>query len=79
MSFGNKHPGSAQLERFMRGELSRVETRPIVRHLLIGCPRCSLATRRLWHLGERSTGVKVELAEAVLQRSRGGRRMTNEV
>lgn len=45
------HPHPAQLERFMRGELSREEAFPLVRHLLAVCPKCLPATRRLWFLG----------------------------
>ena len=45
------HPHPIQLERFMRGELSRAEARPVVRHLLSRCPACLPVTRRLWFLG----------------------------
>ncbi len=47
------HPPEAQLERFLRGELSRAEVRPIVRHMLSGCPECRKVTRPLWELMER--------------------------
>jgi hypothetical protein len=45
------HPHPAELERFMRGELSRGEACPVVRHLLVACPACLKVTRRLWALG----------------------------
>jgi hypothetical protein len=47
------HPAREQLERWMRGELSRSEGAGIVRHLLAGCPACLQVTRRLWDLGDR--------------------------
>lgn len=46
------HPHTEQLERLLRGGLSRTETRPVVRHLLISCPECVSVTRRLWALGD---------------------------
>lgn len=45
------HPHPVQLESFLRGELSRGEIRPVVRHLLASCPACLKVTRRLWVLG----------------------------
>jgi hypothetical protein len=47
------HPPEAQLERFMRGELSRAEVRPLVRHMLSGCPECLKVTRPIWKLMQR--------------------------
>lgn len=44
------HPGPQQIERFVKGEASRAETRDVVRHLLLGCPKCSQAVRPLWGL-----------------------------
>lgn len=37
---GEYHPASAELDRFMLGELSPQETRRILAHLLPGCDRC---------------------------------------
>jgi tetratricopeptide (TPR) repeat protein len=34
------HPGTAELDRFLRGELTPREAAPIVAHLLIGCEHC---------------------------------------
>jgi hypothetical protein len=48
------HPHPKQLERFLRGELSRSEVAKVVRHLLAGCPACQQVTRRLWDLGDRA-------------------------
>jgi len=45
------HPSQDALERFMRGELPRAQAAVVVRHLLRGCPLCSLETRWLWRLG----------------------------
>jgi hypothetical protein len=44
------HPALQQIERFVRGESTRGETRDVVRHLLLGCPKCSQAVRPLWGL-----------------------------
>ena len=44
------HPGRRQIERFVKGECTRGETRDVVRHLLLGCPKCSEAVRPLWGL-----------------------------
>ena len=44
------HPAEHELQTFMRGELSRPETLPIVRHMLSGCPECLKVTRPLWEL-----------------------------
>jgi hypothetical protein len=38
---GGEHPGPGQLGRFVRCELSREESRSVVRHLLTGCPACA--------------------------------------
>ena len=46
------HPQKEQLERFLRGELSRLDVLPIVRHLLSGCTECLKVTRPLWELME---------------------------
>ncbi|MFL6264294.1 MAG: hypothetical protein ACJ76Y_31795 [Thermoanaerobaculia bacterium] len=58
------HPTASELERFMRGELTRSETRAVVRHLLAGCGICRAVTRRLWSFGdrpgERRTGFDFE-------------------
>ena len=53
---GRSHPIAEQLERFMRGELTRPETLPIVQHLLSGCYDCVKVTRPLWALMERVGG-----------------------
>lgn len=47
------HPHPDQLERFMTDQLPRSEARPIIRHLLTGCPVCTRVTRDLWRLGDR--------------------------
>lgn len=44
------HPAEVRLESFLRGELSRAEVRPVVRHLLTGCPECLKVTRPFWAL-----------------------------
>jgi len=36
-----EHVSEGLLERFFRGQLSRQETRRLVRHLLTGCPQCT--------------------------------------
>lgn len=46
------HPAQSQLERFLRGELTRAEARQVVRHLLTGCPSCVAVARRVWRLGD---------------------------
>jgi len=51
---GQGHPCERELKRFMHGELTRPESREIVRHLLLGCPRCIQVTRRLWTLSGRA-------------------------
>jgi hypothetical protein len=48
-----KHPEPAELQRFLRGEVSRDEARAILRHLLTGCPECVAVTRPLWGLAKR--------------------------
>lgn len=45
------HPAPARLGSFLRGELSREESRALVRHLLTGCPDCAAVLRPL--LGQR--------------------------
>lgn len=47
------HPPAATLQRFVRGDLDRVEVRKVVRHLLAGCSRCRGAVRGAW---QRSAG-----------------------
>ena len=49
---GERHPARKELQRLMKGELSRVEARVVVRHLLRSCPICTRETRKLWHFGE---------------------------
>lgn len=44
------HPAPQQIERFVKGECDRNETRDVVRHLLLGCPKCSEKVRPLWGL-----------------------------
>jgi hypothetical protein len=46
------HPEAEQVERFLRGELTRAEVRAVVRHLLTRCPRCVEVAGRLWNLGD---------------------------
>lgn len=48
LASGQGHPCEQELERLMHSELTRQEAREIVRHLLVGCPRCLQVTRRLW-------------------------------
>jgi hypothetical protein len=52
------HPEAERVERFMRGELTKPESRAVVRHLLTRCPRCLEVASRLWSLGTvpRQTG-----------------------
>ena len=45
------HPAPARLRSFLRGELSREDTRALVRHLLTGCADCAAVLRPL--LGQR--------------------------
>ena len=63
-SLASGHPVESDLERFMRGALTRSETLTVVRHLLAGCESCRAATRRLWrfgdHPGERPTRLDFE-------------------
>jgi hypothetical protein len=40
-----EHPTPALLTRFASGMASMAETRIVVRHLIVGCPRCSVV---LW-------------------------------
>ncbi len=42
------HPSTTSLERFMSGDLSPIENRDIVRHLVAGCSSCTEETTRLW-------------------------------
>jgi len=68
------HPEPTQLERFVRGELSREEARGIVRHLLARCPSCIQVTGRLWEAGEWPPRAKGDLLRlAALVRGRVGR------
>lgn len=46
------HPDKRELDRFLRGELTRAEIRRVVRHLLTGCPSCVAVTRAFWRLGD---------------------------
>ena len=43
-----EHPRSAELGRFVRGELPRERAREVVRHLLAGCTECRRATGAWW-------------------------------
>jgi hypothetical protein len=52
-------PSEQDLAGFLRGALSRDQTRLIVRHLLTGCPDCLQVTRRLWNLGEVPTRIAI--------------------
>jgi len=40
---GSSHPSPANLDRFLRGELTAREAAPVVAHLLTGCPSCRQA------------------------------------
>jgi hypothetical protein len=46
------HLAPAELERFLRGEASRDEARPVVRHLLAGCPECAAVMRPVMGFAE---------------------------
>ena len=46
-SLASVYPAESDLERFMRGELTRSETRTVVRHLLAGCESCRAEVERL--------------------------------
>ena len=50
------HPDLGLLERFMRNETEGEERRRVVRHLLAGCARCVVVTRRFWSLAEGTAG-----------------------
>lgn len=52
-------PSEQDLAGFLRGALSRDQTREIVRHLLTGCPGCLQVTRRLWNLGEAPVRIAI--------------------
>ena len=41
------HPTSGRLDSFVRGDLSREDSRAVVRHLLTGCQNCSAVLRPL--------------------------------
>jgi hypothetical protein len=64
-------PGAKELERFMRRELSRPEVLAVVRHLLTGCPRCVVVTRRSWDLGKRRRALEILVAEGKDPEARG--------
>ncbi|HWM89692.1 MAG TPA: hypothetical protein VN493_02880 [Thermoanaerobaculia bacterium] len=44
------HPARQEIERFVKGEASPEVTRDVVRHLLVGCPKCKEAVRPMWGL-----------------------------
>ena len=52
-TLGWGHPCDGDLQKLMRGELSRPAARDVVRHLLTSCPQCMQVTRRLWPLSGR--------------------------
>lgn|GEM_PF-5152616 len=58
-----EHPEPERLEGLMRNELSGVERRRLIRHLLTGCPRCVKVTRRCWTLGSRPLADGSKLPE----------------
>jgi hypothetical protein len=62
-----EHPGRDRLERFMRGALSRSETRIVVRHLLTGCGSCREITGRLWRFGDRPAGFRRDPPRSILE------------
>jgi hypothetical protein len=47
------HLEGHEVDRLLRGELGRAESRRVVRHLLAGCPVCQATARPLWALGDR--------------------------
>lgn len=51
------HPTPDSLARFSRGELSRVETRAVLRHLLAGCAECRGSMAGAWRPGPPATGI----------------------
>src|SRR5437763_835262 len=61
------HPDRRELESFGRGLLSVAENRAIVRHLLLGCPRCVRITSRLLPVaGLALAGNESDLANGAL-------------
>ena len=46
------HPETERLESFFRGTTTAAENRPIVLHLLRGCPQCQGLVRKLWYQEE---------------------------
>ncbi len=48
-----EHPTPALLVRFAQGMASAAETRVVVRHLLAGCPRCSVVLGPAFEAAER--------------------------
>jgi hypothetical protein len=66
-----RHPERDRLTRFMRGELTRDETRLVVRHLLAGCPTCHGVTGRLWAFGDRPLKLPPEERDAALAETKG--------
>ena len=64
---GQAHADDEQLERFMRGQLSRPEAAVIVRHLLSQCPQCVAVTRKTWRLGDPPPGLEALIREMQAQ------------
>jgi tetratricopeptide (TPR) repeat protein len=61
-----RHPERRLLESFGRGRLSAADDRAIVRHLLLGCPKCVRITARLLPVaGLALDGAEADLAGAV--------------
>ncbi|HEV7515196.1 MAG TPA: hypothetical protein VGR07_02745 [Thermoanaerobaculia bacterium] len=59
-----RHPEPAQLEKFGGGNLSLLENRQIVRHLLSGCPSCRRVTERF--LPATADPAALESTDAIL-------------
>jgi len=66
------HPSRKTLAAFQRGEIPRAQAAEVVRHLLRGCPQCSLLAGWVWELGAalrskkfRATRVRTSGAGAV--------------
>lgn len=62
-----KHPDRGALEGFGRGQLSAVENRAVVRHLLVGCLSCLRFTSRLLPVNPLSVQSEDDLGDLALE------------